>query len=350
VAELRAAVAAAPADALPPLDTAELDAALPSGDPIRLSGAASSLALRLARIELLGAEPASARAAWKIADPDAAIDLEAGLAAALAENRVGAFLAGLNPQHPDYAALRTAYAAETDPARRHVLAQNMERWRWMPRQLGGDYLLVNAASQEVRLWRRGQGVGAWRVIVGKPATPTPVFAATVTGVTFNPWWDVPANIVRESVGVLMRRHPAAARARGYARIGGRIRQRPGPANSLGLMKLVMPNPYNVYLHDTPNRDLFQRDQRAFSHGCVRVGDALDLATTLLDSTQGRAAIDALVAKGDTVTLDLPSRVPVYITYFTAGLRGDGSFGYFTDIYGRDTRIAAASPRSTTCRV
>lgn len=350
IGELRSAVAAAPADALPAIDVSELDEAWRSSDPARVDGAATRLALKLARLELLGAAAPAERAGWKIADSDAKIDLGAGLADALAGNRVGTWLASLAPRHPDYAALRAAYGAETDPARRQTLARNMERWRWLPHDLGNEFLLVNAASFEVRLWRGGKQAGAWRVIVGKPKSPTPIFAATVTGVTVNPWWDVPANIVRESVGALVRRHPVTARARGYVWGGGRIRQKPGPENSLGFVKLVMPNPYSVYLHDTPNRDLFVRDPRAFSHGCIRVGDALDFAATLLGGSPDRAGLDALVAKGDTVTLDLPRPLPVYVTYFTAGLRGDGTLGYFPDIYGRDMRLAVAPRKRDACWV
>lgn len=350
IGELRSAVAAAPADALPAIDVSEFDEAWRSSDPARVDGAATRLALKLARLELLGAAAPAERAGWKIADSDAKIDLGAGLADALAGNRVGAWLDSLAPRHPDYAALRAAFGAETDPARRQTLARNMERWRWLPHDLGNDFLLVNAASFEVRLWRGGKQAGAWRVIVGKPKSPTPIFAATVTGVTVNPWWDVPANIVRESVGALVRRHPATARARGYVWGGGRIRQKPGPENSLGFVKLVMPNPYSVYLHDTPNRDLFARDPRAFSHGCIRVGDALDFAATLLGGSPDRAGLDALVAKGDTVTLDLPRPLPVYVTYFTAGLRGDGTLGYFPDIYGRDMRLAEAPRKRDACWV
>ncbi|MEN9683339.1 MAG: hypothetical protein RLZZ427_1090 [Pseudomonadota bacterium] len=350
-AELRGAIAAVSAEALPNLPQDELTAAERSGQPAAIDRAATALALRVARLQLLGATPASARAGWRIADDDQTRDLAAGVADALAQGRIGAFLAGLAPQHPDYAALRRAYAAEPDSARRAVLARNMERWRWLPQRLGADYLLVNAASQDVRLWRDGRPQGTWRVIVGKPATPTPVFAATVTGVTVNPWWDVPANIVRESIGSLIRRSPATARARGYVWGGGRVRQRPGPANALGLMKLAMPNPYGVYLHDTPNRDLFQQSARAFSHGCVRVGEALDLAATLLGGgPENRAAIDALVAKGETVTLALPRALPVYVTYFTAAPQADGSVAYFPDIYGRDGKLAVGGLANRACGV
>lgn len=346
--ELRAAVDAAPAEALPRLDTGELDEAWRSSDADRVDREATRLALKLAKLELLGS--AGGKAGWKIVDTDAKLDLDAALTQALAENRLGAFLASLNPQHADYAALRSAYAAETDAGKRQTLARNMERWRWMPRDLGADYLLVNAAAYEVRLWRGGKQAGAWRVIVGKASTPTPIFNAVVTGVNVNPWWNVPSNIVRESVGGLIRRNPSLARARGYVWTGGQVRQRPGPGNALGFMKLVMPNPYSVYLHDTPNRDLFARDPRAFSHGCVRVGDALDFATMVLDGSRSRADLDALVAKGDSVIVDLPRHLPVYVAYFTAGLRGDGSFAYFPDIYGRDRKMAAATPAGEACPV
>lgn len=349
--QLRAAVRTAPDDALPAFDEAALDAAWRSSDAAKVDGAAQNLALRYARAQLLGVTPASARKGWKIADTDAGFDLPALLAAAVADGRVDTFLAGLRPAHPEYAALRLAHATESDPQRKAAIARSMERWRWMPRSLGREYLLVNAPAFEASLWREGQRVGTWRVIVGKTSTPTPVFAATVTGVNFNPWWNVPANIVRESVGALVRNNPALARQRGYVWSGGRIRQKPGPNNALGQMKLVMPNPYSVYLHDTPNRDLFNRDPRAFSHGCVRVGDALGLAETLLKGARTRAEIDALVAKGDSITVDVPVPMPVYIAYFTAGVRGDGSVGVFPDLYGRDKPIpvaAAAPTRDDTC--
>jgi murein L,D-transpeptidase YcbB/YkuD len=119
---------------------------------------------------------------------------------------------------------------ETDIARRAALARNMERWRWMPRSLGRDYVFVNAAALEAGLWRQGKGVGTWKVIVGKRSTPTPVFSATITGVIFNPSWEIPASIVRE------KRDNSPARL-GYVRANGRDRQRPGPNNALGQMKL-----------------------------------------------------------------------------------------------------------------
>lgn len=336
--KLRLWVAAAPADALPTPDKSALERAIAASDSDAVDAAASALALKLARMHLLGVATAGERAGWRIVDTDTAIDLPTRLQAALAEGRVDEFFIGLRPQHPDYQLLRDAYQAETDPLRLQVIARNMERWRWMPVSLGEDYVLVNAAAFEAARWRGGQRAGGWRVIVGKTKTPTPVFSATITGVNFNPWWTVPSNIIRESVGSLIRRNPALARSRGYVWGGGSVRQKPGPQNALGQMKLVMPNGFSVYLHDTPNRDLFERPVRAFSHGCVRVGDALGLAENLLQGAQTREQIDALVAAGETVTVDLPRPIPIYIAYFTAGSRNDGTLAVFDDLYRRDRRL------------
>lgn len=339
IAQLRSWLSAAPDDALPRLDSSALDQAITVGNPAEIDKSATDLAIRLARMHLLGATSARDRGGWGIVDSDRSIDTQGQLAVALSAGRIDDFLAGQRPQHPAYAILRDAYRAETDPAKKRLLALNMERWRWMPLSLGRDYLLVNTAAFEASRWRDGQRTGTWRVITGKTSSPTPVFATAVTGVNLNPWWNVPSNIVRESVGSLIRRSPATARARGFVWGGGSVRQKPGPQNALGQMKLVMPNPYSVYLHDTPNRDLFARDVRAFSHGCVRVGDALGLAQNLLDGIKTRGEIDAIVASGRSVAIPLKQPVPVYIAYFTAGVSPDGTVTTYPDIYRRDARIA-----------
>lgn len=349
IAQLRSWVFAAPDDALPRPDSLALDKAVAAGDPAQIDKAASDLAVRLARMHMLGSATSAERAGWGIADSDQNIDTRGRLAVALSAGRLDDFFAGQRPQHPDYALLRDAYRAETDPQRKQLLAKNMERWRWMPLSLGQDYLLVNAAAFQATRWRADQRVGTWRVITGKPGSPTPVFSATITGVNLNPWWNVPANIVRESVGSLIRRSPATARARGYVWGGGSVRQKPGPQNALGQMKLVMPNRYSVYLHDTPNRELFDREVRTFSHGCVRVGDALGLAQNLLEGARTRAEIDAVVESGKSVTIPLLRPVPIYITYFTAGSAADGSLALYPDVYGRDGRVPAlASAAKSDC--
>lgn len=304
--------------------------AVATGDSAMIDSAMTALALTLARAYLLGSSGPDQRAGWRIESHDEAIDLSARLSAALERNDIDGFYAALRPRNTDYEALRQALLIETDPKRRAVLIRNLERWRWLPLDMGNRYLLVNAAGYEVGLWEGGRRVARWRVIVGKPQTPTPVFSATVTGVTVNPWWDIPPSIVREMRG----RFPSQ---RGYVWSGGRWRQRPGPGNALGLMKLVMPNPYKVYLHDTPTKPLFEQPVRAFSHGCIRVDKPLTLAARLL----GRP-IDAEVARGATVTLPIGDPLPVYVTYFTADVSDAGAVEYHGDIYGRDARMGTGS--------
>lgn len=334
--------AAAPQDALPIISTAAIEKALTSGDAAELDDAATMLALRLARMHLTGSVSASQRAGWNIVDTDRDVALEPLLAQALTTGTLDAFFANLRPAHPDYAVLKAALAHETDRARHQTIARNMERWRWMPRSLGPDHVLVNAARFEAELWREARKVGTWRIIIGKKSTPTPVFDTRITGVVLNPWWNIPASIVRESVGALVRRDPAAARARGYVWTGGRYRQRPGPNNSLGQMKLIMPNPYSVYMHDTPSKQLFDQPVRAFSHGCLRTQDAIGYAATLLDDVMERDQVDEIVASGVTTTVNLARPLPIYVAYFTATANPAGGVDVLPDIYGRDARIALAS--------
>ncbi|WP_296676845.1 L,D-transpeptidase family protein [Novosphingobium sp.] len=348
LASLRHWIAAAPQDALPLLDSKSLDRATANSDTAATDKAANDLALGLARLHLLGCATAAQRNGWTIADTDTSLDLSAMLTRALASNSLDAFFAGLRPRHPDYAVLRAAYENEGDQTRKLTLARNLERWRWMPRSLGPDNVLVNAAAFEVQLWRNATKVGIWPVIVGKQATPTPVFAATITGVTLNPWWFVPQSIVRESVGSFVRRNPSLARKRGYVWAGGSYRQRPGPGNALGSMKLAMANPFNVYMHDTPSKNLFERQTRAFSHGCIRTGNALGFAATLLTGVMTREQIDLIVATRTTTDVALASSLPVYVTYFTATAGADGSVAYHPDIYGRDAQVGFMSNPSRAC--
>ncbi|MGY6551542.1 MAG: L,D-transpeptidase family protein [Erythrobacter sp.] len=328
---LRQAIVEAPLDALPYLDVGEFDAALSAGASPRLDELATGLALDLARLHLLGSARSVQKTGWNIPDSDRDIDIAALLEDALRRDRVKAFFAGLRPAHPDYAALRAAYHIETDPARRTALARNMERWRWLPRDLGKDYVIVNIPQFEARLWRGGRQAGMWPVIVGRTSTPTPVFMAQITGINFNPWWNIPASIVRRNGG----RFPAG---QGYVFANGRWRQRPGPQNALGQMKVEMANPYNVIMHDTPGRDLFAREKRAFSNGCVRTSDAIGFAATLLEGVKTRAEVDEVVASRRTVTFNLARPLPVYLTYFTAAPDADGAVIYPDDLYRRDGAI------------
>ena len=341
-------IGAAPLDALPEISTAALQQAVAGGDRAAIDAEASSVALRLARMHLLGCATAAERTGWHIVDTDRSIELEPLLERALANGTLETFFAMMRPSHPDYAALKAAFLAENDESRREAIARNMERWRWLPRSLGEDYVFVNAAAFEARLWRGGERAGTWRVIVGKKSTPTPTFETTITGVILNPWWEIPASIVRESVGALFRRNPAYARQRGYVISGGRYRQRPGPNNALGQMKLAMPNRFSVFMHDTPNKQLFEEEVRAFSHGCIRTGNALDYAATLLDGVKTREEVDAIVESGRTTTVDLARPLPLYVTYFTVAVDDEGTVHFQPDIYGRDKRVKGARGSASAC--
>jgi murein L,D-transpeptidase YcbB/YkuD len=325
------------------IDTAGVKAAIAAGEGSALDTSATAAAIRLLTAYRQGCCNASLRSGWHIAAAPAWPDAAEAVNAAVASNQLDRMFGTTRPSHPFYYSLRMAYAQERDPARRATLAANLDRWRWMPRALGGRYLLVNTAAFEASLWDGRNMIGRWQVVVGKTKSPTPIFAARVTGVIFNPWWEIPPAIAAESVARMVRTRPAEAARKGYVFQNGRYRQRPGATNALGRMKLVMPNGFNVYLHDTPNQNLFAQDVRAYSHGCVRVGDALGLATTLLSAQPqwDRSRVDAAVASGRTQQIALATPIPVYVAYFTAEPDGNGGIRYFPDIYHRDRGASAA---------
>jgi murein L,D-transpeptidase YcbB/YkuD len=317
-------------------------------DPYRRSRLASVAADELMKAYLEGCSPASVRGKWRIKSDDRHIDTQQLLLKALVHDDLAAYFDALLPRSPDYRALRDAYATEMDEEKRAILALNLERWRWMPLAIGNKYLLVNAASFEVTLWEGGSRIKSWPVIVGKAKSPTPIFDATVSGVILNPWWEIPTSIVAEGIGSMMRNNPARARSKGYVFQNGRYRQRPGPGNALGQMKLVMPNPYSVYLHDTPNKNLFAEPVRTFSHGCIRVGGAIDLDKVLLKGSVTEEQIDAILASRKTTRLSLAKPIPIYIAYFTAEAAEDGTISYLPDVYNRDRLQMAQNEAATDC--
>lgn len=326
-------------------DPARLRAALASGNPRGLDQVASEIFMHVATDLSEGHVRDRSRIGWHI---KAASLAEAGkrnlLQGALARRQVSETLLSLLPRNPEYLRLKEALAATPtrDKAAIHRLRANLERWRWMPRDLGPRYIFVNIPAFELILVENGKILARHKVIVGKPTTPTPRFAALVEAVQLNPWWYVPQSIVAESVGKLVRTNPQAARQRGYVVSGRTIRQRPGPGNALGQMKLVMPNPHTVYIHDTPTKGLFDEEVRAFSHGCIRTQDALGFAATLLATKPGwsRDAIDRVVQSGVTTEIKLDQPIPVYVGYFTAATDAEGHVASFPDIYSRDASVVA----------
>lgn len=228
-------------------------------------------------------------------------------------------------------------------ARIDQIVANMERWRWVPRSFGATYIEVNAADATLNVVDNGRVVIASRIITGKPSTPTPMFSANVEAVTVNPSWHIPPSIARNEIWPKERRRPGYMASQHIVVEGDSLRQLPGDDNALGRIKLEMPNRFNSYLHDTPSKALFARDDRHFSHGCMRVQEILPLASYAL-SGDVSAALDRLqteVAGGQTVRIPLTRPLPVYVLYWTAIAHDDGAVDFRSDVYGRDARLLAA---------
>ncbi|HWH22233.1 MAG TPA: L,D-transpeptidase family protein [Allosphingosinicella sp.] len=315
-----------------------LKAALAGRDAAALNYAATDTFLKLSAALALGTVPMDARIDWKMKDPDLdGAQQFALMERAIQEGAVKPVLDSLLPTHLQYAELKAVLLKSNDSAAAEKARVNLERWRWLPRELGPRYVIVNVPAYTVALVENGHVVVRHRGVVGAVKTPTPQLSAVATGVIFNPWWEVPKSIEPEVRG-----------KKGYVAVktpegGVRYRQPPGPGNSLGRMKVVMPNNYAIYLHDTPSKSLFAREARAFSHGCIRTQDPLAFARALLGNPEwDQAKIDETIKSGKTVMAKTTVDTPVYITYFTAAAKKDGA-GIITypDVYGRDGKALAS---------
>ena len=266
--------------------------------------------------------------------------------------KAGETLQAYNPRQPGYlalksrlASLRAGHQPEAPTAKGSKrpkatageadLLVNMERWRWLPAELGPDYVFVNVPEFKLRVFRDGALKDETRVIVGKTESPTPTFSGMMEYAVVNPSWYVPPSILKQML--------ASGRTAGFevVRRGGQIslRQPPGERNALGFIKFLFPNQHAVYLHDTPNRSLFSATTRAFSHGCVRVDDPFRFADAVLpDWTEER--LKKLIGKGER-TLRLPAKLPVHLAYFTAYVDDFGSYRTLNDLYGYDGPMKVA---------
>lgn len=336
-----------PADYRP----AELTAALGAGEGPALDALATELFVWLVEDLRDGRTPMESRRQWFVVDPDADRMRSAELLeTALASGDISGTLDSLHPTHPDYAVLRDELSGTRDPARRRLIRANMDRWRWLARDLGGQYLITNVPEYQLRLTVNDRIIRTYRTIVGQPGrNATPQLAETVEGVIFNPTWTVPQSIVvGEGLGNRVLNNPTWARNNGYRGTRGAngfitVVQQPGANNSLGMMKLDMPNPHAIFLHDTPNRNLFDRDARALSHGCIRTERALELAMTIAILGQGATREEAVAISNSREYTRVPVErtMPVYITYFTMGRDIEGNLRTFSDIYSRDAPVLAA---------
>jgi murein L,D-transpeptidase YcbB/YkuD len=259
------------------------------------------------------------------------------------------------------------------PARIRSVLINMERWRWLPHDLGAFYVMVNIPEFMLRVVEDDEPAFTTRVVVGKTDKQTPVFSRDMQEVVFGPFWNVPTSIKIEEIRPYLRQEAAWFFGGGgwntavfqrhnlRVKIGGRevdpgavdwnrfdirnteIYQPPGPGNVLGRVKFVFPNKHDVYMHDTPQKFLFANAVRAESHGCMRVQNPDQLAAVLLRRDQGwsQARTMSAIETGYDQHVPLRQRIPVYVTYFTLKVNADGSLSSYGDLYGHDARIAAA---------
>ena len=244
---------------------------------------------------------------------------------------------------------------------------NMERWRWLPQDLGRRHVIVNIAGFDVDVVDAGSVVMSMRAMVGRTYRRTPVFSGSMTYLVLAPFWHVPHSLaVRDQLPLIRRdrQHFSRLGIRVFQGWGAdaaeidpssvdwstvtardfpyRLRQDPGPLNALGRVKFMFPNKFNVYLHDTPSRELFDRPQRDFSSGCIRVERPIELAEFLLAGTDwSRERIEASIERRREQTIPLSEPVAVHILYWTAWVETDGTLHFRRDIYERDERLANA---------
>jgi murein L,D-transpeptidase YcbB/YkuD len=217
----------------------------------------------------------------------------------------------------------------------------LEHWREMPRSFPAARVVVNAAAAELTLYRDGETALTSRVVVGDVDHPTPVLAARIVATLFNPPWNVPASITKKELAPKIKHDPGYLARNHYVYVAGHLQQSPGPWNALGGVKFELPNPLDVYLHDTPAKPLFAKPMRAASHGCVRVQAARPLASILLGENWPADAVDQAIAAGETKRVFLKTVMPVYLLYLTAFTDDDGTVEFRDDIYGRDENLARA---------
>jgi murein L,D-transpeptidase YcbB/YkuD len=223
---------------------------------------------------------------------------------------------------------------------------NLERLRWMPPQTDSNYILVNIPEYRLHLYDSGKNVMDMNVIVGKAANGTVIFNGKLKYVVFSPYWNVPTSIVRKEIVPAMERSSNYLE-RNHMEITGRsnglplVRQKPGEHNSLGLVKFLFPNNYDIYLHDTPNRNLFSQSSRSLSHGCIRISEPKKMAEYLLrdDKTWNSQNIDSAMHLAKEKWVTLKKSVPVYIVYFTAWVDKSGTLNFRNDIYGHDQKMS-----------
>lgn len=369
--QMRAAVArlkAADADGLDPSDYPTPDVAGVGADPEKLGRAELSLMgslLTYARHAQSGRVDPS-RISPNIAftppvpEPRQVLDTLAGA------TDVAATLEDFNPPHRGFQRLRAKLKEQRrqgagekhgergrgKPAASHVdtILSNMERWRWLPRDLGATHVLVNIPDYRLDVMRGERSLFQTRIVAGKKDTPSPSFSDEIETVQVNPTWHVPESIVYGKYLPALSRDPDVLRRMGLVVSRGRdgkvsVRQPPGPRNALGHLKVNFPNPFHVYLHDTPDKHLFTRDQRAYSAGCMRVENPDQFAAHVLaigdaDGNYTPARLKSMYGKAER-WIPLKTRIPIHLVYMNTYVADDGRLVVKPDMYGYDARVQSA---------
>jgi murein L,D-transpeptidase YcbB/YkuD len=336
-----------------------LRAAILGGEGAELDAQASRSFAWLAEDMRDGRTRMDSRLQWFAVDTDVdANPTDALMERALANHDVAGVIAGLAPTHPDYALLKARLAAlpKANKAARDLVRINMDRWRWLQRDLGKFYLFTNVPEYQLRLTVDNTIIRSYKTIVGKPGkTATPQLAEVVEGVIFNPTWTVPQSIVvGEGLGARLVNNPKQAAREGYKVTKAAdgtiiVVQQPGANNSLGRLKLDMPNEHAIFLHDTNARQLFKLPSRALSHGCVRTENAVQLGMTMARLGGGipTAQTQDIANSGVYTKVPMTRTFPIYLTYFTYATDITGKLAVFKDIYDRDAAVQAsfAAPRA-----
>lgn len=249
------------------------------------------------------------------------------------------------------------------PVTRADILANMERWRWMPRDLGAFNVMVNIPEFRLAINKDGAEAYTTRVVVGTPKNQTPIFSDNIRHIVVNPYWNVPSSIIKGEIAPAVMRNPGYIDAQNMdllykgnpvspwqvdwsqvstSNFPFRVRQRPGAGNALGQIKFLFPNKHDVYLHDTPSKSLFSRATRAFSHGCIRVENPMEFADALTanEAKISRSSLEALFGPSER-WVNPQTQIPVHLAYFTVWADAAGQLRGFNDVYGHNANQIAA---------
>ncbi len=304
--------------------------------------------------------------------PRKSVDLVDALATIAQSSDIAADLESRNPDNPQFRALVAELArqrGEEPQGKAAKLRMALERLRWLPRQLGTRYVFLNQPAFEVGYFNGADAPLTMRAVIGKRNAQTYFFTDRIKEVTYNPYWNVPRSIVINEMLPKLWRDPSYLDRLGYEVSNSRgrevassavdwaavaaqqtgidVRQPPGRGNALGRLKIEFPNRHAIYMHDTNQKHLFAREQRALSHGCVRLEHPREMAAALLGTRV--ADVDRKIATGGTRTERVPGDIPVYLAYFTAWPDAKGNVRYYKDVYDRDAHLAQAIAKTGEAR-